>query len=181
MGERGGINLYVMLGNSMVNYIDFLGQEPWHTTKKCTITIFYGHSDLSKLTNTEVEVCSGTTQVGCQSNVVLPLLPGVIDGAVGTDNDVSYGGPMGAGLEDSAEELFNKNFEVAREYAKDVLCKKTQNGEGSANGKNSAGEGDGDTGCCNKVKIEPKCVGTWWECNGRFPNWDNKDDEVKCE
>ena len=166
--------MYVILGNSTVNYIDFLGQKPWYTTKKCTITIFYGHSDLSKLTNTAVEVCAGTTQVGCQSNVVLPLLPGAIDGAVGTDNDVIYGGPMGAAIADSAQELFDKNFEVAREYAKNVLCKHAQNDGGS-------GSGDHDSGCCEKVRIEPKCVGSWFECIFRFPNWKRQREEVKCE
>jgi RHS repeat-associated protein len=132
-------NFYRYVGNNSQNYTDPFGNK-WYTVKKCTIAIFYGHSNMQKLRDIEVEESAGTTSVGCESNIVHEELQGLIPGAIGTDKNSAWAPKSVLRRNNFAsnKELYRANLNAARIYARNVLCCPPHN--------------------CKKVKIIPKKV-----------------------
>ena len=90
IGERGGVNLYGLVGNDGVNYVDYLGLAPGTkengeventrgknqkpttiTAKKCTAVILVGHggADASQAHKFVLPECSYGAFIGCHPGV----------------------------------------------------------------------------------------------------------------
>ena len=82
LGERGGLNRYVVVGNNAVNVLDILGLIET-TVTKCEIVLVYGHGDATgEKPHTfkwpDDETCSGSSAAfttGCGSPASNKLIP----------------------------------------------------------------------------------------------------------
>ncbi len=117
--ERGGLNVYGVVGNQPTNTIDFNGQ---YEVKSCNVVIFYGHhwTDDEKNRdkggipdNIQNQRCSAAGVIACGSyediSVETPI-------AEFTPNEGSIG------MVEAAHKVIN-DYKKALEHAHKVICK----------------------------------------------------------
>jgi RHS repeat-associated protein len=140
MGERGGLNLYGMVGNDAVNSIDYLGNNPidpsengateikknkkgqsYTRVRSCNIVIFLGHNDTVPQGRISGPPCSAAACYSCAEDAgSKPCNPGIPDNPIpGAPDRVASGTDDGNGLKGKAQGA----LEAAKLAAAD-LCKK---------------------------------------------------------
>jgi RHS repeat-associated protein len=140
MGERGGLNLYGMVGNDAVNSIDYLGNNPidpsengateikknkkgqsYTRVRSCNIVIFLGNNDTVPQGRISGPPCSAAACYSCAEDAgSKPCNPGIPDNPIpGAPDRVASGTDDGNGLKGKAQGA----LEAAKLAAAD-LCKK---------------------------------------------------------